>query len=253
MTLEELLHELRTNLLQDTSDIAPGGEDVRQYTDVTLLRYIKDAEARFSRSTGVLRDSNTPSLTRIALVEGKTDYPVNKAVHSVLSARYDTDTHDLSRSTHNAVNSSTQPQEFSIERTVAGTAISPGRPIAYWTDESQFINSGACRVLSVYPAPSAAEVDKILSLRVVRVPTTNYDSDHLDEESQMPDHYQLSILNWAAYRALRGFDSDKGSRTEADRFKTDFEEAVEAARIEVTHSLGADFKVQYGQNGFTWD
>lgn len=250
MTLGDLLDELRNNLLRDISDQIAGTSD-RLWSDDTLLRYIKDGERRFVRQVLCIRDSTTAAVTQVRLKTGITTYPLHKSAIAVLSARWNTDTFDIQRSGHALVKQATPP-EFLTYDPVIGFNTQPGRPIAYYTDETT-VYAGAGRVtLSVHPIPSAAENDTILYMRVIRNPITEYSTDRLGDESEVPEDYQLDCLEWAAYRALRHFDADAGKSTPSEHHKIAFDAAIQAARKELKHTLFASMTFRYGSNGFRY-
>jgi len=250
MTLSEQLEELRVNILRDRSDIISGDAD-SLWTDDTLIGYIKDAERRFARQTLIIRDSTTPEVTRITLKAGVPTYATHASVLSVISARYDTDSFDLQRSGHGLILQFTPPEFLTYDPNAAYT-IPPGRPIAYMTDETLVFARQQKVTVTVYPTPGADENNKVLSMRVVRLPMTEYSSSGLENESELPEDYQLDALEWAAYRAQRGFDADAGASTQADKHKEAFDEAVLKAQKEAKRKMFANITVRYGMNGFAW-
>ncbi len=250
MILSDALSELRQNILRDFSDQIAGTSD-NLWSDSTLLRYIKDGERRFARQALCLRDSTTPAVAQIKLKVGVTTYPLNIAVIAVLSARYNIDTFDIQRSGHALVSQFTPP-EFLTYDPSTGFNAQPGRPIAFYTDET-LVYAGAGRVtLSVYPVPSATEDGTILYLRTIRNPLTVYSLDNLNADSEIPEDYQLDCLEWAAYRALRHFDADAGASAPADHHKAAFDEAVLNARKELKRTMFANSTFRYGTNGWNY-
>jgi hypothetical protein len=247
MTLGELLQELRNNILRDTSSLISGDDD-RLWSDETLLRYIGDAERRFARHTLSIRDSTTPEVVRVVLREGKASYALHESVLGVISARYDTDGYDLPRSGHGIINQIEPQETLSFD---PSTAISPGRPLAYYTDETLVFSRSGRIVLTVYPTPGADEAGKVISLRVVRLPLTDYTIDKLEQKSEIFEDYQLDVLEWAAYRAQRGNDNDAGATTSSDKHKAAFDEAVQRAIRETKRKMFSPTKVQYGAAGFS--
>lgn len=248
MTLGELLDELRVNILRDKSDILAGQPDDRLWSDDSLLRYIKDGERRFARQTLCLRDSTTPECTQIRLRTGVQDYALHRAVIAVLSARYDTDTFDLQRSGHGIVSQATPPELFTYDPS-SGWATPPGRPIAFYTDETLVFSRQQRATMSTYPLPSSDVNDKVVYLRTIRLPLTLYSLDNLDAESEIPEDYQLDCLEWAAYRAQRHFDADAGAETVAKHHRDAFEQAVIDAQKELKRTVFANMSIGYGQNG----
>lgn len=250
MTLDDQLQELRNNILRDRSDIIAGDTDCL-WSDETLLMYIKDAERRFARQSLIMRDSTTPEITQIKLKNGVATYATHKSVISVLSARYDTNSYDIQRSGHAIVTQANPPEFLSFDPTSPYT-VAPGAPLAFYTDETLvFARQGAVTV-TVYPAPGATEDGKILYLRTIRLPMSGYGTDCLDRESELPEDYQLDVLEWAAYRAQRGFDADAGAPTSADAHKLAFTESVARATQEMKRKMFANTGIRYGSNGFTW-
>ena len=78
MKLSELLGELRRNVLRDASTAANGRDvDDALWSDDALLLYLRDAEEKFVTQTLCLRDSITPAVTQITMVEGQTDYALD--------------------------------------------------------------------------------------------------------------------------------------------------------------------------------
>jgi hypothetical protein len=250
MTLEELLSELRYNVLRDRSDLIAGYTD-SLWSDETLLLYIKDAERRFARQTLCIRDSTTPEATQFRAKNGVQNYPLHASVLAVLSARFDTDSFDLQRSGHALILQFTPPEMLTFDPNAAYT-LPPGRPIAFFTDETLVYGRQGNVTASLFPVPGTDEDSKPVNMRVVRLPLTDYSLDELDQESEIPEDYQLDVLEWAAYRALRGFDADAGAQGVADTHKAAFLEAVALAIKETKRKVFANATLNRGQNGFSW-
>jgi hypothetical protein len=248
MQLQDQLDELRINILRDRSDLIAGDTD-SFWTDDTLLRYIGDAERRFARRTLILRDSTTPEVVQFKLKNGVTTYPLHASIIAVLSAKYDTDVFDLQRSGHGLILQYTPPEFLSYDPTVSYT-VAPGRPIAFYTDETLLFARQAKVTFSVYPPPGTDQDGKTIALRTIRMPLSRYTQDDLANESELPEDYQLDALEWAAYRALRGFDADAGAPTSAEAHKQAFEDAVAKATSEAKLKMFANLTVKYGSNGF---
>ncbi len=250
MNLGELLDELRINILRDRSDLIAGDSD-SLWTDESLIRYIGDGERRFSRRTLILRDSTTPQVTQVILRNGVVSYPLHRSVIAVLSAKYDTDTFDLQRSGHGLILQYTPPEFLSYDPTVAYT-VTPDRPIAFYTDETLVFARNSTVTLSVYPPPGPDQAGKIVYLRTIRMPLCRYTIADLDSESELPEDYQLDALEWAAYRALRGFDTDAGAPTTAKDHMNAFEDAITKAIKEAKLKMFSNLTVRYGMNGFSY-
>lgn len=252
MTLQEQLDELRNNILRDRSDIITGSGD-ELWSDDTLLRYIKDAERRFARRTFCLRDATTPAITQLTLQTGVVSYTLHETVFSVLSARYDTRPYDMVRTGHGILFGGQRPEvDIRFDHTIPYT-IPPGAPDAYYTDES-LVNAGKNRLsIAVYPAPSTDANGKKVYLRTMRVPRNEYSVACLSRESEIPEDYQLDVLEWAAYRALRTFDADAGAPTTAADHQKAFEDSATRAIRELKSRMFANLGMGYGRNGWTWE
>lgn len=250
MTLDEQLQELRRNILRDRSDIIAGDTD-SLWSDETLVRYIGDAERRFARQSLILRDSTTPEIVNLILKTGVVTYPLHRSVLAVISAKLTDTEHDIQRSGH-ALVTSARPAEFLTFDPSSPYTLSPGAPVAYYTDETLVYARQSIVTLSVYPAPSSVENDKILYLRTIRLPRSRYGMDELELESEIPEDYQLDVLEWAAYRAQRGYDGDAGAPTTSDAHKLAFAEAVARAVKEMKQKMFANTGLHYGGNGFSW-
>lgn len=250
MNLGQQLSELRFNILRDRSDMIAGDTD-SLWSDETLLLYIKDAERRFARQSMIIRDSTTAALTTLTLKTGVTNYPLDKSIIAVISSRYQLDNFDLQRSGHSLLYQLNAPEFLTWDDTLQAN-YPPGKPLAYYTDET-LVYAGQNQVsFSVFPAPSAAENGNVIRLRIIRLPTSCYDRDHLDSESQLPEDYQLISLEWAAYLAQRTFDADAGAPTSANDHKNAFDAAIKDAIKERKRMMFANEQIKYGTNGFRW-
>ncbi len=250
MNLDDQLQELRINILRDRSDIIAGDTD-SLWSDETLIRYIQDAERRFARQTLILRDATTREVTEVRLKAGTTLYLLHRSVISVLSARYDTNQYDLQRSGHAIVNDARPPEFLSFDPSIPYTT-PPGDPLAFYTDETLVNTRQGGVTLALYPVPGVDQDGKTLRLRVIRVPMTKYDLDNTERESEIPEDYQLDVLEWAAYRAMRGYDGDAGAPTPAEAHKKAFEESIVAAIREMKRKMFANTGFRFGTNGFSW-
>lgn len=251
MKIQEKLDELRSNILRDTSDIIAGDTD-SLWSDDSLLRYIKDGERRFARQTLLLRDATTPQVCQVKLKTGVQNYPLHEAVLSVLSARYNTDQFDLSRSGHGILNQVVPPEFLSFDPSIA-YQVAPGRPSAYNTDETLVYAQSARVTFSIYPLPSADENNNIVYLRVARLPLCKYTMSDLAVESEIPENYELDPLQWAAYRATANHDAEAGDAKASERHKAAFEAAVKAATKEIKRAMFANISHRFGMAGFSWE
>lgn len=250
MKLGEQLHELRFNVLRDTSDLIQGETD-SLWTDDTLLLYIKDAERRFARRTFVLRDGTTAAICQVRLKAGHQTYPLHESILGVVSARYELANNDLQRTGHAVLSMSTPPESLSFDPSDIAV-LPPGAPIAFFTDETLVYASQQRVTLSVYPVPDAVADGKLINIRVVRLPLCGYTKGELNRESELPEDNHLDVLEWAAYRAQRTWDGDAGSPVTADKHKQAFDEAVTLTLRDVKRKLFSNIAIGYGSNGFSW-
>lgn len=251
MTLDDQLAELRTNILRDRSDMISGDAPDWSWSDETLVRYIGDAERRFARRTLILRDATTQEVCQVRLRTGVATYPLHARVLGVLSARYDTAGQDLARAGHELVWNIAPPEREWFDP-VTLVQMADGAPQLFYTDESVVYDRRSVVTLTVYPTPSAEQNGKLVHLRVLRLPLCDWSLAKLDRESEIPEDYQLDVLSWAAYRALRGFDADTGAPTSADAHRAAFESAVQEAIRDMKRKIFAPTPVRYGRLGWSW-
>jgi hypothetical protein len=251
MNMRDKLKELRENILRDRSALIAWASDTL-WSDTTLLRYIKDAEYRFAKQTLIIRDSETPEIVRVTLRAGVTNYKLHPLVLGLVSAKYDTDTIDLQRIGHSLLSRARDVPFLTFDATTIST-LSPGRPQGIYTDEALSTTGEGKVVLSVYPTPSAAEAGKVLYLRVYRLPKTSYTlSASKDDCGEIPEVYELDVLEWAAYRAQRNYDADGASLTTADSHKERFDMAVKEALKDIRRKRYVPPTLGLGANGFTY-
>lgn len=253
MNLQELLDELRENILSDRSDRTAGTSDYL-WTDTTLVRYINESQRRFARRSFVLRDSTTAEVCNVTLEEGVTEYTLHPSVLSVLSARVSDEDVDLARVGHcilgDFVNANAQ-----IFNAAQLGALSPGDPIAYTTDETlgeDDTSSISAVVLRVYPEPNADAAGTVIKLRVVRLPIDDLTTGAMSAIPEVPVDHHLEMLDWAAYLALRIVDQDAGSPKRSADFAASFEQHVQDAKRQVLRKLRAPQPWGMGRGGWSW-
>ena len=250
MDLASLLGELRGNVLRDDAVLASGPQD-QLWSDDTLVRYINDGYLRFSRQTLALRDASTPEVVEVTLATGVSTYDLHESVLSVVSAKYDTDNFDLQRIGRSLVNTTpvNDPPWFDPSTV---SQLNPGRPRAFNTDETVSVDVAGGVNLKVWPAPSATEDGKTIYLRVARKPLELFSISKLALECELPVEYQLDMLEWAAYRALRNSDID-GHKEAAEKHETRFKDAVAEVLKDMRRKMFAPMTWRFGDNGFAWD
>ena len=250
MNFGELRTELRDNILHDRSDRVAGDVDYL-WTDATLNRYINEAQRTFARRSLVLRDSSS-ALTRVTLKEGVDLYELHPDILGIVSARLAEDRRDLER-TGNAVIAGHQLPTTSFDPRVVHLGDEPGRPVAFSTDDGFELDEEerlGSIVLRLYPVPSEEYHDKELRLRTIRMPCKlEFDL----QEPEIPEQYHITMLDWAAYRALSIVDVDGGMPERADRFLAMFDRHVGEARREALRKLKAPVAMQFGGFGWMWE
>lgn len=253
MNLAELLEELRSNVLRDSSGLISGPSDLL-WTDETLVKYLNDGQRRFARRTLCLRDGNTPDCCEVTLNEGVINYTLHRSVLAVLSARNEDQTFFIPRGGQTATMGSMQPETEPYGSWSTAVPTAPGLPRIWTTDEQ--IEAGDTNNLqvihmTVYPAPSAAEEGKRVFLRVARLPLVNFDVSDLTREPEIPEDYHLDLLEWVAYRAKRNWDVDGEDKKSADNHKARFEQCIAEALQEAKRKVFVPAQWQFGMNGFS--
>lgn len=244
MTLQELLDELRNNILRDASDLISGSSD-QLWSDATLVRYINEAYQRFCRRTQCLLDRSSVDAAQVPLVEGETVYELHSSVVSVVSAQLDGDTADLAFTGHAQLDGFNRVNEglsFDLN-TVA--SYPPGKPLAWSVDEG-------ARDIRVFPAPSADYDGVTLNLRVVRQPIEAFSTADMGAVPEIREEWQLGMLDWAAYRALSNHDVDGENLERANRRKKAFEDLVSEVKSETRWLRRPAITWGFGQHGFSW-
>lgn len=254
MELSELLSELRENILYDRSDRIEGTSDYL-WSDVTLVRYINEAQRKLAREAMVIRDGTTTDVARVTLRTGQTHYPLHEAVLSVMSAKLPNEQYDLKRGSH-ALLDQLRPTTENYFDVNTLTALDPGKPIAWTSDDylsSNDFDSMGRATLRLHPAPSADYDGVVLELRVIRLPIMALSTTSTCMVPEVPEQYHLPMLDWAAYLALRADDIDAGSEQKAEMYRRKFAELVRQARKETIQKMRAPQTWGFGQNGFRWE
>lgn len=255
MQLDELLDEVRSNILRDASALLEGPAD-NLWTDESLVRYLNDAQRRFARRTMCLRDGTTPECCEVTLETGVTDYALHPSVLAVMSLRNEDSEQDTPRSKHSLISGAQRPDTEPYGSWSVNAAAITGMPQTWDTDE-QLDPDGNSRLqvvhLRVYPKPSAAENGKRVFIRVVRLPLVPLVVSQLSAHPEVPEDYHLDLLEWVAYRALRNWDVDGEDRAKSKDHKARFEEAITEATQEAKRKLFAPHIWQFGGGGFDYE
>lgn len=250
MNVQELLDELRNNMLRDKSDLVSGPDDAL-WSDDALILYVNDAYRRFCRRSLLLRDNTTAKFTEVTLKSGISEYQLNSAVLAVISARFDIDENDLPRTSHDEMY--TLPNTDSLMWDINSLSPTPpGRPRVWYTDDAVQIAANTKMKFRVYPTPSATEDGKIIHLRVARLPTDKLTLDKAEAELEIPEDYHIDMLGWAAYRALINQDLDGEAIDRAGKYKTQFEAVLAEVEQESRRKMFATTRFSFGRNGYSW-
>lgn len=228
MTIAELMEELWGNILRDLSTDENPDAQSYLWNDTTLLRYIADGQRRFCRATEFLLDASTPAVTEITLTEGVPLYAMHASVLEVKSAQF-TDVDGNTTPVVITQRGQVHAQSRMNPPSALGANERAGRPYFAWTDEEQ-------GKIKVYPTPDARADAGVLKLRVSRMPTTIPSLSPVVQLEVTDDDYQLTILEWAAFRALRNHDVDVDNSgvsellVKASAHKKQFEEDLKKAK-----------------------
>ena len=254
MILDDLLTELRENILHDRSDRVSGETD-RLWSDATLVRYINEAQRRFARLAMVIRDGTSPDVTQVTLQTGVTTYTLHESVLALLSVKLQGDRGDLARAGHAGFDTYRQPDTYYFDPAQV-YQLPPGKPLAYSTDETigeDNEGSMGAMVLRVYPEPTATYNGQKLYMRVIRLPVETLTLSNLKAVPELPEDHHLEMLDWAAYLALRIVDVDAGMPSRAAEFRASFDASVKQARDAMMRKFFTPLQWGFGRNGFSWE
>ena len=249
MNLEALLSELRENILRDDAELASGPDD-KLWSDDALVRYINDAQQRFARKTLSLRDASTPEVTEVTLATGVSSYVLHRSVLAVISARYSTETIDLGRVGRARIMEQPMYDPPWFDSSTV-SSLAPGKPLAFYTDETLDVDSKGAVTLTVYPTPGADQDGTTVYLRTARLPLEEFTVNKMKAECELQDEYHLDMLEWAAYRATRNSDID-GHSSASERHEKRFNDAVSEVLKDVRKKMMPPVRWEFGRGGFTW-
>lgn len=246
MKLEDALRELREGILRDASSIKSGGVD-HYWSDDSLVSYINEAHSRFSRFSLCIRDDETPEVTQVTLASGVQSYTLHPSVLMILSARHQDDQQDLVRITHNRVSNTAN---YNTDDWDFAAVVAAGKPTRFDTDEGLDPSTNQAIKMRMVGTPDATQDGKIVYLRVIRKAMRKLTLDDLEASFETPEDYDLDVLEWAAYRALRNWDLDAQDRAKAEQHKKRFEEAIAECRKEALRRFWQPVKWAFGGAGF---
>jgi hypothetical protein len=254
VVLDDLLVELRENLLHDRSDQVAGTSD-RLWSDVTLVRYIDEAQRRFARRSLCIRDATIPKFTQITTVANQNYYTLDPAVVAVISARFAGDIADLKRAGHSQFDTYSTPDSYFFDPSYLST-VPPAKPLAWATDEETAADPhGSVGVVKIrlFPTPDAVHAGVIVNMRVCRLPQTRLTTGELTVYPEIPEDYHIPMLDYAAYLALRIVDHEMGDAARAAEFLKSFEAHVDEARQELLRKMFTPHAWGFGRGGWQWE
>lgn len=220
MNLNQLLAELRRNILRDVSDAVSVDEADLLWSDDALVAYINEGYFRFAQMTEYLQDATTEAVTRIPLVDGQRDYALHPSIIRVLSVELrNTVIPVVSTDTYFGNNADITSYEVMAPRNDRSGIVAAVPDYEVGT-------------LKLVGVPDAKNVGEPLRLRVSRYPLAKATLDAPNEELEFPERFHLDIIEWAAFRALRNHDADAENMAKASAHKTRFMQAVEEVQTE---------------------
>lgn len=253
MNLQDLVDELRENILNDRSDRTAGTADYL-WLDATLVRYINEAQRRFAKRALVIRDSTTTEVVNVTIVAGITEYTLHPSIIGVLSAKISGATTDLIRVGHSILGEYITPAPVIYPSSFE--QLSPNAPMAFATDETLMEDDEgtiATMTMRIYPTPRAEDAGDIIKLRVIRMPLDQLTTNNMQAIPEIPADHHLEMLDWAAYLALRIVDADAGNPKRAQEFANSFESHVAEARKLILRKLYVPQRWGFGRGGFSWE
>ena len=249
MQLSELLDELRENLLRDASTLKDGPPD-SYWSDDTLVRYINEAQQKFVRRSLCIKDDTTPEVVEVTLIDKTRIYTLHPSILFVTSARHEDNRADMIRTTHSIIWAMSNPFTDSVDWSSSSLG---GIPVRFTTDEGLQIDDEHQIRIAFDPLPDNGQTNKRVFLRTSRLPLVQFSINDLKVPSEIPEDWQLDMLEWAAWRALRNWDLDAEDRRKAEQHRQRFNEAVLECRHEVEiRKMNQPVTWSFGQGGFSY-
>ena len=228
MKTSELIQFVAKDLLDDRTELVSGESD-ELFPDATIARYLAEAEKILCRRAWVLEDSGSvcgSKANRIQLVENKTDYPLDKSVLFVKSARLSDSDIDLLRVGYEdnrprgRFTSAAALDYWDVNSAYVENA---GRPGRFSTDMGN-------RVIRVRQKPDAAAATLKLNLVVVRMPLSPISVTTPDRDPEVAEEFHTALGAYAAGRCLARPSVEAELRSLGKSYVNDFNTAVLEAR-----------------------
>lgn len=225
MKTSELIRHVAKDMLDDRKNLISGETD-ELFSDALIARYLAEGEQILCRRAWVLEDAGVSCATRIQLVEGKTDYPLDKSVLFVKSVRLSGSDIDLTRVGYQ-------------DNRLRGAVVS-GSPADFWDVNSAYVeNAGrptrfstdmGTRVIRVRQKPDADAALLKLHLVVVRMPINLISMAVPDGRPEVPEEFDLALATYAAGKCLSRPTVESELRSLGRQWLKEFDDRVNEAK-----------------------
>ena len=241
-TFGDVLDHLRKEILRDTAQ-------PYLWSDESLCEFIAQANDEFAEAVQHIRDS-TSIATEVTLEVGVDSYALNSVVLSVMSAKLAGQDTGLIRAGSPALDGYVPSPETVqwLEQINYGTA-KDGTPLVFTTDEG--VENGGTAMIRFWPVPAVEDAEKIVRLRVIRLPLVPCSMDTLESRPEMQRQYIPALCHGAAARAYRSQDADGNDPLRADTQQKVFESYTRRASTGMRRKLFQPASWGFGRGGFT--
>lgn len=198
MTLEELLHHTRHNVLRDSQ--APA-----LWTDDVLAFYLNEGETIFARRTHCLVSDEQPFCT-LNTVVNQARYALNTSIIYIMDI----------------VDVNGYPVRHRGRSRMPMSPI-PGKPQVYTADS-------AYKGIKLYPVPDAVYT---LTMNVAHKPTKKM--THKFHTPEIPEEYHHALTHYAVYKALMNNGPEGSDTAAAEPFRIEWELELRDAKRDAYH------------------
>lgn len=181
------------------------------WSDQDLGRYLREAEREFCYKTEILRDGDTPKVTRIQLQPRVPSYPLDPSVISIIEATIP-----------NYRRIPLIKRDFKwIQSTFLDWRRRTGVPDYICTDYKP-------EQVMFFPIPHSVDLvygAATVELFVTRTSILEFNLVDLDDaEFEIPVRYHERLLNWAKHKAYLKQDTETYDLEKSDKFKATWEQ-----------------------------
>jgi len=211
VTLLELVKHLRTSVLDDTGGTGVLWDELTEDDDESaqlrwsneeLTSFISEAEKLACRASFLIKKSEVAF--NINVVAGTSEYSLNSKIIRIKDA------------TLASTGKSLSPIEYEDLANVISWRTREGTPFNYVIDESD-------KTVRLYPVPV---IDDTISLIYYRLPLVTYSWEDVSADIEIPEEYQIEMLDYAAHLAYLKDEANTFDPTRAEyyrqRFATNF-------------------------------